>query len=138
MQQQNPYLANRPQDVYRKQAILTASPSELIVMLYDGCRKQLVFAKRAIEKNNMSEAHNCLMKAQDIVGYLVSCLDMKYELSEQLLDIYEFVLVQLGEINIAKDAARIDPIVDIIGDLRGAWEDISHQQEKGRLELAEE
>lgn len=135
MQQQ--YYVNRPQEVYRKQAIMTASPLELIVMLYDGCRKNLLLAKKAIEKDNPCEAHKQLIKAQDVIAELANCLDMRYDISQQLFDIYEFVLRRLGEINMSKDAEAIVPILEIVDSLRTAWQEITDKQQKGVLSLEE-
>ena len=132
------YMANKPQDVYRRQAIMTASPVELIIMLYDGCRKAILLAQRAIEKNNPAEAHKQLTKAQDIIGELVTSLDMRYEIAEQLLDLYEFILIQLAEINVKKDVALIPPILEIVESLRDTWQQVFDQQKKGGLSLAED
>jgi flagellar biosynthetic protein FliS len=136
MQQQ--YYANKPQDVYRRQAIMTASPVELIIMLYDGCRKAILLGQRAIEKNNPSEAHKQLTKAQDIIGELVSSLDMRYEVAEQLLDLYEFLLIELADANMSKSAAKLPDLLEMIETLRGTWQEVFDQQKKGNLSLAED
>lgn len=124
-------------DAYRKQSVLTASPAELIVLLYEGLKKDLLLAKRHIERGQPSEAHERLMKAQAIVVELVGSLDMSVEMSEQLLDIYEFLIISMAEANLKKDAALLPPLIDIVSELKEAWEAVAAQN-RGILELVNE
>ena len=121
-------------DVYRKQSILTANPAELIVLLYDGLKKNLLLAKRHIDRKNAFAAHECLMKGQTIVDELVSCLDMSIPLSEELLPLYEFMLHSMAEANLKKDSSFIPPVVEIVTELEEAWEIIAASN-KGILSL---
>ena len=100
MQQQ--VMLTNAQEVYRQQKILTASPMELILMLYDGIRKDLLQAQIAIEKKNMQMAHDKLINAQDIVIELINSLDFKYSISNELLSIYEFLQKLLQDINVKR------------------------------------
>jgi len=124
-------------DVYRRQGVLTASPMELIIMLYDGLRKDMLIAERAIKKDDAAQAHHNLVKAQDIVNELINCLDLSLSISKDLLALYEFILHELEAINVAKDAERIPPLLEIIGTLRDTWQEISVGN-KGSLYLEEE
>ena len=124
-------------DVYRKQSILTANPAELIVMLYDGLKKNLLLAKRHIDRDNPSTAHDCLMKAQAIVEELVNCLDMSIPLSEELLPLYEFMLFTMAQVNMKKNSALIPPVIEMVTELEEAWESIAASN-KGILSLINE
>lgn len=124
-------------DAYRKQSILTASPAELIVLLYDGLKKDMLLAKRHIDRNNPAAAHERLMNAQAIVDELINCLDMSIPLSEELFDIYEFLINEMAEINMKKDSSLIPPVVEIIDDLADAWETIAAAN-RGLLSIANE
>ena len=121
------YALNSQHNRYRQQGILTANPVELIVMLYDGCIKQLKMAAMAIEENKVQQTHNCLIKAQNIVVELVSSLDFRYPIAEELCDIYEYLLRELILINAEKDAGRVDGLVGILTELRQTWHEISGQ-----------
>jgi len=123
---------SRPQDVYRQQDILTANPIDVIVMLYDALKKNIIIGRKKIAKNDVQGAHDHLMKAQQIVIELVNSLDMRYEISENLLAIYEFALKTLEEANLKKDESILEPLVEIVGDLREAWNEISVMN-KGNL-----
>ena len=134
--QQKVILNSHPQDAYRKQDIMTASSIDLIVMLYDALKKNIVQGRRGIAKKNIPAAHKHLMKAQEIVTELVNCLDMNYEIAEDLLALYEFILRTLEEANIQKDPKLLDPVVEIIDSLRSAWSEISVSN-KGSLYASE-
>ena len=123
-------------DTYRKQSVMTASPAELIVMLYDGMKRNMLIAKRAINKNDPNAAHTALMKALAIVEELVRCLDMNIPLSADLYAVYEFMHGAICEINIKKDTALIDPVTEMIQDLKEAWETVSAEYH-GSLSIAE-
>ena len=134
--QQMVTLNSRPQDAYRRQDIMTASAVDLIVMLYDALKKNIILGRRAIRGRDIPTAHKHLMKAQDIVTELINCLDMTYEISEELLAIYEFMLENLGEANLHKDESMLGPVLEMVDSLRSAWHEISVSS-KGSLYVSE-
>ena len=135
--QQMVMINNRPQDAYRKQDVLTASPVDLIVMLYDALKKNLVLGRRGIEKKDLQTTHKHLVKAQEIVSELMNSLDMSYPISDELLSIYDFFLTSLSEANMRKDAEPLEPLFEITDSLRSAWKEISSQS-RGTLYLEEQ
>jgi flagellar protein FliS len=135
--QQMVMLNTRPQDAYRRQDVLTAGPVDLIVMLYDGLKKNIVLGKRGILKNDIPGAHKYLMKAQMIVTELINSLDMNYKISEELLDLYEFALKSLADANMKKDVEPLDPVIEMVDSIREAWKEISTMS-RGQIQLGEE
>ena len=134
--QQTVMINSHPQDAYRRQDVLTASSVDLIVMLYDALKKNVVMGRRGIVTKNIPLAHKHLMKAQDIVTELINCLDMDYQISEELLSIYEFMLTSLGDANIHKDGSLLGPVAEMVDSLRSAWHEISVSS-KGSLYMSE-
>lgn len=126
-----------PQNVYIRQRIMTASPAELVVMLYDGCKKNLLLAQRDMEKNDPSAAHGHLTKAQAIVLELVNSLDLSYAVAKELMDIYEFLINEIGEINIEKNPGRIPAVLSILEELREAWQQVAESQKGNVRPMAE-
>ena len=126
-----------PQDAYIRQKIMTASPVELIVMLFEGLKKDMFQAQRAIRKNDMENAKLKIMHAQDIVAELASSLDLNVEMSADLLDIYEFVIIELESVFNNKDADKLDALMEIAGTFKDTWNEIQAQQTPGGLELVE-
>ena len=134
---QQPIMMNNPQDAYRKQGILTASPMELVLMLYDGCRKNVLKAQLAMQKGKVETAHNSLVKAQDILMELVNCLDLSLPISEQLIGVYEFMLTAVAMANIQKDPEHLNVVLEMLTELRDTWQQVSDQQ-RGNLSLKED
>lgn len=108
-------------EAYKKQGVMTASPIELVVMLYDGCLRQLRTAKMSILNDNYQDANKALQKAQDIVTELSSSLDCRLGISQQLMRIYDYVSWKMREINASKDAGEIDEIAGLMSELRDSW-----------------
>jgi len=112
---------------YREQSILTASPGELVVMLYDGCIKQVRLARLAIQENDIEQSSQYLIKAQDIIDGLIKGLDFNYPISKDLMNLYEFILREMIDCNISKDVGKLDGIEPILVDMKTTWETVVHQ-----------
>jgi flagellar protein FliS len=104
---------------------MTANPVELIVMLYDGCMKQLKLARIAIQEKNYEHTNVHLQKAQHIVSELVNSLDLHFPIANDLMRIYDFILRQILEINISKNDAAIGDILGLLTTLRDAWAQVA-------------
>ncbi len=112
---------------YKQNAVLTATPEELTLMLYDGAIKFMNIAKYSIENKELEKAHSSLIRAQDIILELNYSLDMNYEVSKGLRELYEFVLAKLVDANINKDTKAIDEALIIINDMRDTWKEVIKQ-----------
>ncbi len=107
---------------YRESAVLTAPPERLVVMLYDGARRFLFQAATAMRDGDVPTSHDRLRRAEKIVEHLLATLDMSQgEISERLEAIYVFCLEQLSEGRMKQDAARLDAVGELLGELREAW-----------------
>jgi flagellar protein FliS len=110
---------------YRKQKVMTASRLELVVMLYDGVIKNVTIGKRAIEKRDVQAAHDKLTRAQEIVSALMESLDLTISMSKELVRLYDYLLHAIGDANMKKDAAALDPVLEMLAELRGVWKQIA-------------
>ncbi|MDR1159549.1 MAG: flagellar export chaperone FliS [Syntrophomonadaceae bacterium] len=108
---------------YRKTSIETTSPGRLLLMLLNGAIKSLNNAKIAINNNDMNKAHVSIVMVQEIVAELMSTLKMEYEISHNLMALYEYFLQQLIAANIKKDTAIIDEILDYFNQMYETWEE---------------
>ena len=121
-------------NVYKQQQILTASPEKLILMLYNGFLKFTNEAIVAIEDNNIEKAHNSCIRAQDIVCELMASLDMDYEISKELLNLYEYVEFEIVEANLKKDKKHLENAKMVITNIREGWvEAMKIAREDGNL-----
>lgn len=115
---QNPY------QQYKKTQVDTANQGKLIVMLYDGAIK---FLNRAIElmpEKKIEEIHKNIVKVQEIVGELMTSLNMEAgDISNNLLSIYMYIHKRLTEANIKKEVEPLEEVKKYLVELRDAWEE---------------
>ena len=108
-------------EAYKRQQVLTATPEALTLMLYNGALRFMTEGREAIEKKDYEEANNSLQKAQNIITEFRVTLNMEYEISHQLLPLYNYVYDRLVEANMKSDLAQLDEAKNIITELRDAW-----------------
>lgn len=109
---------------YQNNAVLTASPAELTQMLYNGAIKFVNQGIESIEKSHMENAHVYIMKAQRIMEELRATLDTKYEIAQQMDNLYIFILELLVEGNIKKDIVLLNEANNLIREFRDMWQEV--------------
>ena len=123
------YATANLQNRYKQDHVTTATPIDLIIMLYDGCIKQLKLAKIHKENRDLEKVSVCIGKAEEIVLELVRSLNTEIPLSNDLLALYEFMLDEMVHANIMKDMDRLDPVIEMMGNLGDAWKEIKKSTE---------
>lgn len=108
-------------NVYKQQQILTATPEQLILMLYNGCIKFINESAAAMNNNDVEKAHNACIRAQDIVAELVASLNMEYPISHELATLYEYVSHELITANLKKETEHLDNAKMVITNIREGW-----------------
>lgn len=106
---------------YKQQSVLTMTPAELLILLFDELVKRIKQAEIAIENNKMQAANDNLMRAQRIVRYLSQTLNEEYAISEELDRMYDYFLHQLIEANVKKDIEILKELEPLITDMRDTW-----------------
>lgn len=109
---------------YNNSKILTASPGELTLMLYDGAIKFCNVAILAIEQKDIQKAHINIIKVEKIVEYLRQTLDMKFEVSLDFERIYVYVEKRLIQANIKKDKEIMEEVTGHLRSVRDTWKEI--------------
>lgn len=109
---------------YNNNKIMTASPAELTLMLYEGTIKFNNIAISAIEKKDVQKAHNNIVKAQNIIGYLRETLNMDYPVAKDFERIYVYVSQRLVEANMQKDTEILEEINEHMRSLRDTWKEV--------------
>lgn len=128
----------KPYQNYIKQEVEGATKGKLVLLLYDGAIKFMRIAIFAIEEGKIPEAHNNLMKAQNIVYELMSSLNMDAgDISQNLLKLYDFIIWTLIEANKEKDKAKVESVLSIMSELREAWKGAVDQEERGSAQSEE-
>ena len=117
---------------YQQNSVMTATPEELTLMLYNGAIKFVNIAKLSIEDKNIKKAHEALIRAQDIITELNATLNMDYEISKNLRSLYEFMLDQLVDANIKKEIEPLDEVLELLTELRDTWKEVIVKVKKTR------
>ena len=121
---------------YRANSVLTASPGQLVLMLYDGALKALAIATDAFshaedDPRRIETINTQLLKAQAIIHELQSGLNFEAggEFAQTMNRLYEYHKRRLFEANLRK---KVEPVVEVeklIRDLREAWAEMLTKQD---------
>lgn len=117
--QANPYLQQ-----YNNSKILTASPAELTLMLYEGAIKFCNIAIVGIEQKDIQKAHTNIMKAEKIIDHLRITLDMKYPVAQDFERIYEYLDRRLVYANMKKDVEILEEVLTHLRSVRDTWKEV--------------
>jgi len=111
---------------YRQQAILTAPPGRLVVMLYDGCLRFLFQSAHAMREGDRQTSLQRMRRAEAIIDELTVTLDHDRggDIASRLHGIYAFSRRQLLEAWREGDADKIDEVSGLLSELRDAWAEI--------------
>ena len=108
-------------EAYRRQQILNAPPEQLTLMLYNGCLRFIDEGTEAVREKRFEDANTLLQKAQRIISEFRMTLNMDYEISHQLLPLYNYIYDRLVEGNMKSDVEILKGAREIVSELRDAW-----------------
>lgn len=119
---------------YNNNKVMTASPAELTLMLYDGAIKFCNIAIDAVENKNASKAHTNIVKVQNIVAYLRNTLNMDYAVAGEFDKMYDYIQRRLIEANMKKDVGILKEINGHLHTIRDTWKEVMRiNRVKGNL-----
>lgn len=115
-----------PSNPYQSDAVATATPANLVTMLYD---RVLVAIERVCAVDDLGAATSVplvnfeLQRAQDVLTELQVTLDHERggTIAGNLRDLYSWCLDILVTANVRKDASALPGVARVVGDLRDAW-----------------
>ena len=108
---------------YKEQAINTMTSGEMLILLYDEIIKRL---KRAAILGKNSDYENFekeVKRAQDIVSYLNTSLDRRFDISRNLTQLYQFFNYQMVRLVAGRNLSLIDELIPLVEDLRDAYKE---------------
>jgi flagellar protein FliS len=120
----NPYAS--PQ-AYRENSVMTASPGQLVVMLYDGIARFLRQAEIAANEGAWGQATGRMTKADAIIDELLITLDVEKggDVAERLQGIYVFCKKLLIEARVERSLEPMLQAAKLLADLREAWAQVA-------------
>ncbi|MGH6719088.1 MAG: flagellar export chaperone FliS [Alphaproteobacteria bacterium] len=116
-------------DRYRDQDILTASPCQLVVKLYDKAIGALTLAQDAVQRRDIKSRHTANQRALDVITHLTNTLDMERggEIARNLRRLYGFMCVRLIDVDLNNDAQAAGDVIGLLKPLRQSWQQLDRQ-----------
>jgi flagellar protein FliS len=124
-------IANQGYAAYANNRIMTASPAELTLMLYDGAIKFCNIAVVAIEKQDVEKAHTYIMKTELIIEEFQASLNHKYPIAKEFDNVYTYLMERLREANLKKDPEILEEILTHLRTMRDAWKEVMRITQNG-------
>jgi flagellar protein FliS len=108
---------------YQQNQIRTASPEQILILLYEGAIRFLKQAKMAVEEGEHVTRLEKISRAVAIITELSNTLDFQKggEVAENLDALYAYMARELSRCNIENDPAPIDTAIEILSELLEAW-----------------
>ncbi|MEO7362676.1 MAG: flagellar export chaperone FliS [Gemmatimonadaceae bacterium] len=108
---------------YREMEILSASPERLVVLLFDHLAIHLQRVRIAIDNNDVNLRTLSLGKARGIVSELLATLNFEKggKIARDLGSLYTFLLAEMSEIGVHRDARKVDRLMQIAETLRAGF-----------------
>jgi flagellar secretion chaperone FliS len=123
------HLQQRAYGQYQRVQAETATPGQLVLMLYQGCIRFAQRGRVALEAGDNESARVHLLRAQDIVAELMGSLNLEAgDLAGNLLRLYEYLHRRLVHANIRHDASAALEVEELVRSLLPAWEEAIRQQ----------
>ena len=109
---------------YKNSKVLTASPAELTLMLYEGAIKFCNIAIEGCREKNIEKAHIHIVKVEKIIDYLRITLDMKYPVAQEYEKIYSYLGSRLTQASIKKDPDILEEVNMHLRSVRDTWVEV--------------
>lgn len=117
-------LANQGYAAYANNKIMTASPAELTLMLYEGAIKFANLAIVGIEEKDIQKAHTNIMKVERIIEEFQATLNHKYPVAKDFDNVYNYLLIRLKEANVKKDKEIMEEVLKHLRTMRDTWKEV--------------
>ena len=109
---------------YANNKIMTASPAQLTLMLYDGAIKFCNLAITGIEQKDINKAHTNIRKVENIIQEFRSSFNFKYPVAQDFENVYMYIYDRLVEANIHKDMEILEEVLVHLRTMRNTWEEV--------------
>ena len=116
--------ASNPYSKYANSKLMTASPAQLTLMLYDGAIKFCNLAIQAVEEGNIQKAHTNIRKVENIIEEFRATLNFKYPVAKEFDQVYEYIYNRLVEANMKKDKEILEEVLYHLRTVRTTWEEV--------------
>ncbi len=116
---------------YANNRIMTASPAELTLMLYEGAIKFCNIAIMAIEENDVEKAHINITKVEAIIENFQATLNHKYAVAKDFDNVYSYLMTRLVQANLKKDKEILEEVLEHLRGMRDTWKEVMKLTKNG-------
>lgn len=118
---------------YQNSKIMTASPAELTLMLYEGAIKFCNIAIMGVEEQNIEKAHVNIVKVENIIEEFQATLNHKYPVAKEFDNVYTYLQQRLMEANIKKDKEILEEVLGHLRTMRDTWKEVMRLTHNGTV-----
>ena len=122
---------NQGYAAYQNNRIMTASPAELTLMLYEGAIKFCNIAIMAVEEKDIQKAHDNIMKVEHIIEEFQGTLNHKYPVAKDFENVYNYILQRLVEANMKKDKDILEEVLGHLRTMLDTWKELMRLTNNG-------
>lgn len=129
---------NQGYAAYANNKIMTASPAELVLMLYEAAIKFTNIAISAVEiteehpSKDIEKAHENILKVERIIEELQLSLDKKYPVAQDFDNVYQYIQQRLVDANVNKDKEVLEEILKHLRKMRDTWKEVMKRALAGK------
>lgn len=109
---------------YANSKLMTATPAQLTLMLYDGAIKFTNIAIQAVEENDYGKANTYIQKTERIIEEFRNTLDFKYPVAQEFENVYKMIAEKLLYANMKKDVEVLQEVLKHLRIMRDTWEEV--------------
>ncbi|MFC4102028.1 flagellar export chaperone FliS [Paenibacillus xanthanilyticus] len=106
---------------YLETTVQTATPAQLLLMLFDGAIRFCRGAIDALRAKRNEEANELLIKTQNIISEFIITVDRNSPLAQSLLSLYEYYNHLLVQANIKKDVEPAEEVLGYLVEMKATW-----------------
>ena len=116
--------AKNPYAAYAQSKVMTASPAELTLMLYDGAIKFCNIVIMGVQEKDIEKAHIHIIKVERILQEFLNTLDYKYPVAKDFENVYNYLIRRLHEANMRKDEEILQEVLKHLRTMRDTWKEV--------------
>ena len=117
-------LANKGYAAYANNKVMTGTPAELTLMLYDGAIKFCNLAISAVEANDVEKAYTNIIKVERIIEEFQATLNHKYPVAKDFDNVYSYLQQRLLYANMKKDKEALEEVLKHLRTMRDTWKEV--------------
>jgi flagellar protein FliS len=124
--------SNNGSAAYKETSVATASPTRLVVMLYEGAIRLLTRAAKDIRNRDLVSKAASVNRALAIIQHLRLTLDMEKgeHIARELDRLYAYAVSKILEGSTQLDAPAIEEAIKVLSNLLPAWEEIARKDQE--------